>query len=54
MALQWSDVADEIAPATLILVGVVLFVFPEPATSVLGSGLLLFGAAWWVFEWRRP
>ena len=54
MTPQWSTFADEIAPVTLILVGFVLFVFPEPATSALGSGLLLLGAAWWFYEWRRP
>jgi hypothetical protein len=45
---------DELAPSTLILVGFVLFVFPEPATSVFGAGLLLLGAAWWFYEWDRP
>lgn len=54
MSPQLSDFADEIAPTTLILVGFVLFVFPEPATSALGSGLLLLGAAWWFYEWQRP
>lgn len=54
MTFQWSEFVDEIAPATLVLVGVVLFVFPEPATSALGSGLLLLGTAWWFYEWRRP
>jgi hypothetical protein len=54
MELQWSEYADDIAPATFVVVGVVLFVFPEPATTALGSGLLLFGAAWWFYEWRRP
>ena len=45
---------DELAPSTLILVGFLLFIFPEPATSVLGAGLLLLGAAWWFYEWDRP
>lgn len=54
MALQWSDFVDEIAPTTLVIVGFVLLVFPEPATSTIGAGLLLFGAAWWFYEWRRP
>jgi hypothetical protein len=54
MELQWSEYADDIAPATVVVVGFVLFVFPEPATTALGSGLLLFGAAWWFYEWRRP
>jgi hypothetical protein len=54
MAPQWSAYVDEIAPTTVVLLGVVLFVLPEPTTSALGSGLLLFGAAWWFYEWRRP
>ncbi|ADE04053.1 hypothetical protein JK354_12480 [Haloferax volcanii] len=46
--------ADEIGPTTLIIVGFLLFVFPEPATSALGAGLMLFGAAYWFWEWNRP
>ncbi len=53
MALDWADVSDEAAPTTVILVGFVLFVFPEPATSALGAGLLLFGGGWWFYEWGR-
>ena len=44
---------DDIEPGLLILVGFLLFVFPEPATSVLGAGLLLLGASWWFYEWGR-
>lgn len=54
MALSWSDLADEVAPTTLIVVGFVLFVIPEPATSTLGVGLLLLGLAWLFYEWNRP
>jgi hypothetical protein len=53
MALDWSSISDELAPTTLILVGFVLFVFPEPATSAFGVGLLLLGGAWWAYEWGR-
>lgn len=45
---------DWFAPSTMLLVGAVLFFFPEPATSVLGAGLLLLGGAWWFYEWDRP
>ncbi|WP_262178259.1 hypothetical protein [Haloarcula laminariae] len=48
-----SDHLDEVEPATMLLVGFLLFVFPEPATSALGSGLLLLGSAWWFYEWGR-
>ena len=44
---------DDIEPGLLILIGFLLFVFPEPATSVLGAGLLLLGASWWFYEWGR-
>jgi hypothetical protein len=44
---------DDIGPATMALVGFILFVIPEPATSALGAGLLLLGAVWWFYEWQR-
>lgn len=53
MRFTWSDLADEMAPTTLLVVGFVLFVIPEPATSTLGAGLMLLGASWWVYEWHR-
>lgn len=34
----------------LLLVGVVLFFFPEPATSALGIGLIVLGVIAWVAE----
>lgn len=48
-----TDYLDEIEPVTMLLVGFVLFVFPEPATSALGAGLLLLGSVWWFYEWGR-
>lgn len=54
MALRRADLADEVAPSTLIAVGAVLLVIPEPATSALGAGLLLLGLAWLGYEWDRP
>jgi len=54
MSLLPASLTDELVPSTLILVGFLLFVFPEPATSALGAGLLLYGAAWWFYEWDRP
>lgn len=44
---------NEVEPTLLIVVGFVLFVIPEPATSTLGAGLMLLGAAWWFYEWNR-
>ncbi|MFB1066639.1 hypothetical protein [Natrinema sp. H-ect4] len=51
--LSFSDYWNEIEPALLILVGFLLFVFPEPATSALGAGLMLLGVGWWFYEWGR-
>ena len=48
------DYADEIGPTAIAVVGLVLLIFPEPATSALGAGLLLFGVAYWFWEWNRP
>lgn len=48
-----SDYYDELGPTAMLLVGFVLFVIPEPATSALGAGLLLLGSAWWFYEWGR-
>lgn len=33
---------------TLLLTGVILFLFPEPATSMLGIGLIVAGLVVWV------
>lgn len=54
MALDWSSLSDDLAPTSVIVVGFLLFVFPEPATSALGAGLLLLGVAWWFYEWDGP
>lgn len=53
MTLGLADLSDEVAPTTLVLVGVVLVVVPEPATSTLGIGLVLLGLVWWAYEWGR-
>ncbi|QLG50946.1 hypothetical protein [Natrinema halophilum] len=47
------DYWNEIEPTLLIAVGFVLFIFPEPATSAFGAGLMLLGASWWFYEWGR-
>lgn len=44
---------NELEPTLLIVIGFVLFVIPEPATSTLGVGLMLLGGAWWFYEWNR-
>lgn len=35
----------------LLVVGVVLFLFPEPATSALGIFLVVTGAVLWLVDW---
>ncbi|MDF9745522.1 hypothetical protein [Natrinema salsiterrestre] len=50
---SYSEYWNELEPAAVILVGFLLFVFPEPATSALGAGLMLLGASWWFYEWGR-
>lgn len=50
--MRLRDHIEELEPSVLVLVGFALFIFPEPATSALGIGLMLLGAVWWVREWR--
>lgn len=54
MARSFAEYWDELEPTALIVVGFVLFVVPEPATSTLGIGLMLLGIAWWFYQWGRP
>lgn len=53
MSTGFTENWNEIEPGILIVVGFLLFIFPEPATSALGAGLMLFGVAWWFYEWGR-
>jgi UPF0716 family protein affecting phage T7 exclusion len=50
MALQ--DHFEELEPSGLIIIGAILVLIPEPATSTLGAGLVLLGLAWWFWQWR--
>jgi UPF0716 family protein affecting phage T7 exclusion len=50
MALQ--QYIEELEPSGLIIIGAILVVIPEPATSTLGVGLVLLGIAWWFWQWR--
>jgi hypothetical protein len=42
---------DEGLIGTFLLVGVILFFFPEPATTLTGIVMILVGAAAWVVDW---
>lgn len=35
----------------LVIVGIILFVIPEPATSGLGIALIVIGALVWLVSW---
>lgn len=49
-----TDYLDELSPGVVVLIGFLMIVFPEPATSAFGAGLFLFGLAWLAYEWNRP
>ena len=42
---------DEGLIGLLLVAGVVLFFFPEPATSAIGIGLITVGALAWIIDW---
>ncbi|WP_254536125.1 hypothetical protein [Halomarina litorea] len=46
-----TEYVEEGAAALLLVVGIVLFFFPEPFTSLLGIGLILLGAAVWLVDY---
>jgi hypothetical protein len=52
MRIPWPFDLDELEPTIVVAVGLVLVIIPDPATSTLGAGLVLFGIAWWFQEWR--
>jgi hypothetical protein len=51
--MDLTNYLDEVSPGVMILLGIALVVFPEPATSAFGAGLVLFGLAWLAYEWNR-
>ena len=51
--MDFGTYMDEVEPVGMVLVGLVLFLIPEPATSALGIGLMVLGGAWWFYEWNR-
>lgn len=46
----WTKYLDEGAIAVLLVVGVGLFLFPEPATSALGILLIAAGVGGWIID----
>jgi hypothetical protein len=51
--MDLTNYVDEVSPGLMVLVGIALVVFPEPATSAFGAGLLLLGLAWLAYGWNR-
>lgn len=49
-----SRVVDPKVTATLLIVGVILLIFPEPVTSMLGLLLVLAGAFVGLIEFLSP
>ena len=45
-----SEYVEQGVDAFLIVVGVVLFFFPEPFTSMMGILLMLVGALMWLYD----
>ncbi|MFC7081492.1 hypothetical protein [Halorussus caseinilyticus] len=49
---RWNFLHEELIPA-LLLVGVLLFLVPEPVTSTLGIVLVSLGVGLWVWDLLR-
>lgn len=47
---DWADYVDEGAITLLLVVGVALFLFPEPGTSALGMLLVAAGVGGWIVD----
>lgn len=43
--------SEEEQASLLIIIGAILFFFPEPITSVIGIVVLIVGVATWVSDW---
>lgn len=43
--------SEEEQASLLIIIGFILFVFPEPITSAIGVVVLVLGIATWVADW---
>lgn len=43
--------SEEEQATLLIIIGVILFIIPEPITSVIGIITIILGVATWVADW---
>ncbi len=46
-----DSLLDEGVLAAMLVAGVLLFVFPEPATSALGAALVVAASIGWLIDW---
>lgn len=46
-----GEYVEEGAAALLLVVGIILFFFPEPFTSLVGIGLIILGVATWLADY---
>ncbi len=46
-----EDYSEEGLAALLIVIGVILFFFPEPTTSIIGIILIVIGALVWLADY---
>jgi hypothetical protein len=46
VTVSLTDSIGGLSPTLVVGLGIVLFVVPEPVTSVLGAFVLLFGLVW--------
>ncbi|MFC7226265.1 hypothetical protein N0B31_02535 [Salinirubellus salinus] len=44
--MSLTDSIGGVSPALIVGIGIVLFVVPEPVTSVLGALVLVLGLVW--------
>ena len=43
--------SEEEQASLLIIIGFILFIFPEPITSLIGIIVLIVGIATWIADW---
>jgi hypothetical protein len=49
--MAWEIGSTSVSAATLMIIGLVLFLFPEPATSAFGLFLIGLGVLIWFMGW---